>query len=59
VGHPETGAGGATHSGDTVLLAVGAIALVGACAAMSQAVRRQRGLPTGDGPGHDEPAGEE
>jgi hypothetical protein len=59
VGHPETGAGGASHSGDTVLLAVGAIALVGACAAAGQAVRRQRGRPTGDGLSHGEPAGEE
>jgi hypothetical protein len=44
-GHPETGAGGTSQSGHayTVLMAVGAMALLGAAAAMGQAIRRQRG----------------
>jgi hypothetical protein len=44
-GHPETGAGGASQSfnGRNVLLAVGGMALIGACAAMGLAIRRPRG----------------
>jgi len=47
-GHPETGAGGASHSGDSVLIAVAVMALVGAGAATGLTIRRRRGLPTGD-----------
>jgi hypothetical protein len=44
-GHPETGAGGASQSfnGASGLLAVGGMALIGACAAMGLAIRRPRG----------------
>jgi len=47
-GHPETGAGGASRSGDSdsVVVAVGALVLVGASVAMGQAIRRRR-LPSG------------
>jgi uncharacterized repeat protein (TIGR01451 family) len=58
-GGPETGAGGAAHSGDSVLTAAGVVAPVGAGSAMSQATRRRRGLPTGHGPGHSGLRGDE
>jgi hypothetical protein len=34
------------------------VALVGALAAMTQAIRRRRTLPAPDGPGHGEPGGD-
>jgi hypothetical protein len=44
-GAPHTGAGGASRSGDNaVLVALGALALVGAGAAMSLAIRRRRAI---------------
>jgi Ice-binding-like len=42
-GAPGTGAGGVSVSGDSVLMATGAIALAGAAAAMGLAIRRRRG----------------
>jgi hypothetical protein len=50
-GHPETGAGGASQSGNSVLVALGGLALVGAGVATSQAIRRRRVLPARDGLG--------
>ena len=50
-GHPQTGAGGASHSTNSALVAVGCLALVGAGGAIRQAVRRRRMLPAQDGPG--------
>jgi hypothetical protein len=52
-GAPGTGAGGASHSRDSVLLVMGGLALFGAGAAMLQAIRRRRILlaqhrPAGD-----------
>jgi hypothetical protein len=41
-GAPGTGAGGLSVSGDSVLMATGAIALAGAAAAVGQAIRRRR-----------------
>ena len=48
-GHPATGAGGASRSGDSVLVALGGLALVGAVVAMGLAIRRPRALPARDG----------
>ena len=45
-GSPSTGMGGASHSSDPVLVALGGIAFLGAAAAMGQAFRRRR-VPTG------------
>src|SRR6266487_5165956 len=45
-GHPNTGAGGASHSGNSDLVALGCLALVGAGVAMDQAIRRRR-VPVG------------
>lgn len=59
VGHPETGAGGASHSGNSVLVALGGLALVGTGVAMSQAIRRRRVLPARDGLGGSERGGDE
>ena len=50
-GHQQTGAGGASHSSNSALVAVGGLALVGAGGAIRQAVRRRRMLPAQDGPG--------
>jgi hypothetical protein len=47
-GGPATGAGGATHSGSTMLIALGATALAGSAAAAGLAIRRRRRL-AGDG----------
>ena len=58
-GHPQTGAGGAAHSSNSVLLAIGAIALVGAAAAMGLAMRRRRELPAGNGPDHNNLGGDD
>jgi hypothetical protein len=45
-GPPQTGAGGASHSGvNGPLVAFGGVALVGAVLAMAQAVRRRRLMP--------------
>jgi len=53
-GTPATGAGGASRSGDDPLLvSIGALALVGAGAAMFFAIRRRRILPHGSSPGGD------
>jgi hypothetical protein len=50
-GFPSTGLGGASHSSDPALIALGAVALVGAILAMGQAFRRRR-VQMGDaGPG--------
>jgi hypothetical protein len=43
-GPPETGAGGALHSGNTVLIGVGATALAGSAAATGMAIRGRRAL---------------
>jgi Ice-binding-like len=48
-GHPATGAGGASRSGDSVLAVLGGLALVGAVVAMGLAIRRRRLLPARDG----------
>ena len=42
-GAPGTGAGGVSLSGDSVLMALGAMTLAGAAAAMGLAIRRRRG----------------
>jgi hypothetical protein len=42
LGAPHTGAGGASHSDDSVWIALGVLALVGAGAAVSLALRRRR-----------------
>jgi hypothetical protein len=55
VGAPQTGAGGASHAPDSVLVALGGIALIGAGVAMGQAIRRRRLLHTTDGLGDSEP----
>jgi len=47
-GGPATGAGGASQSGGTVLIALGATALAGSAAAAGLAIRRRRRL-AGDG----------
>ena len=53
-GTPATGGGGASRSGDNPLLvSIGALALVGAGAAMFLAIRRRRILPNGSGSGGD------
>ena len=52
-GFPHTGAGGASHSTDPVLLALGGLALIGALGATAQAIRRRRTLPAG-GSGDDQ-----
>ena len=44
LGAPQTGAGGASRSDDSVWIALGVLALVGAGAAMSVALRRRRVL---------------
>jgi hypothetical protein len=49
-GVPTTGVGGASHSDDPELVALGGLALVGAGAAIGQAIRR-RGLQAQDGLG--------
>ena len=49
LGAPQTGAGGASHAPDGVLVALGGVALIGAFVAMSQAIRRRRVLRTNDG----------
>jgi hypothetical protein len=48
-GHPATGAGGASGSGDSVLVALAGLALVGAVAATGLAIGRRRVLPARDG----------
>ena len=54
LGAPATGAGGASRSGDNPLLvSIGALALVGAGAAIFLAIRRRRILPHGSGSGGD------
>jgi Ice-binding-like len=50
-GAPHSGAGGASHSDDTLLVALGGLALVGAGVAMGQAIRRRRVLLSRDGAG--------
>jgi hypothetical protein len=51
-GAPQTGAGGASPAGpNATLLAVGSLALVGAGAAVTQAIRRRRQLIARSGPG--------
>ena len=55
LGHPETGAGGASHSGDNTLIGLGALALAGAGMAMIPDTRRRR-LPS-QGPGGRHQAG--
>jgi hypothetical protein len=56
-GPPQTGAGGASHSGvNGPLVAVGGVALVGGVLATAQAFRRRRLMPArSDGPGSNEP----
>jgi hypothetical protein len=56
-GPPQTGAGGASHSGVNVSLVVlGGVALLGAVLAMAQAVRRRKLLPAhSNGAGSNEP----
>jgi len=50
VGAPQTGAGGAlSHAPDSVLVAFGGVALLGAGLAMNQAIRRRRLLHGRDG----------
>jgi hypothetical protein len=56
-GHPETGAGGGHHSADSVAVALGGLALVGAGVAMGQAIRRRR-MPPQDGLGGGELSGQ-
>jgi hypothetical protein len=58
-GHPETGAGGTSHSGDSVLMTIGVMALLGAGAATGMALRRRRELPAANGPGHSKLGGDE
>jgi hypothetical protein len=54
-GPPQTGAGGASHSGvNGFLVVLGGLALAGAGAAMAQAVRRRRLLPARSEPSGDE-----
>ncbi len=55
LGHPETGAGGASHSSNNTLIGLGALALVGAGVAMIPDTRRRR-LPS-QGPGGRHQAG--
>ena len=47
LGHPETGAGGASHAVDVGLLAWGGLALAGAAGTMCAAVRRRRATVAG------------
>ena len=54
LGAPQTGAGGASHSDDSAWVALGILALVGAGAAMSLALRRRRVLAGRDGLDGDE-----
>jgi hypothetical protein len=55
VGAPQTGAGGAlSHAPDSVLVALGGVALLGAGVAMNQAIRRRRVLHGRDGLGDSE-----
>ena len=42
LGHPETGAGGASHARNNALIGLGGLALVGAGAAMVADIRRRR-----------------
>ncbi len=49
-GSPSTGFGGASHSGDPVLVAIGGIALMGAAVTIGLAFRRRRALSGGTGP---------
>jgi len=42
LGHPETGAGGASYAPDNAQLALGGLALLGAGGAIAQAIRRRR-----------------
>jgi hypothetical protein len=49
-GSPSTGFGGASHSGDPVLVAIGGIALMGAAVTMGLAFRRRRFLIGDTGP---------
>ncbi len=53
-GAPGTGAGGASHSRDSVLLVMGGLALFGGGAAMLQAIRRRRILLAQHRTGEDE-----
>jgi hypothetical protein len=46
-GAPHTGVGGAAHSGNSVLVVLGGLALVGAGLAASMAILRRRVLPNG------------
>ena len=55
LGHPETGAGGASHSRNNTLIGLGALALAGAGVAMIPDTRRRR-LPS-QGPGGRHQAG--
>ena len=52
LGHPETGAGGASHSRNNTLIGLGALALVGAGVAMIPDTRRRRLSSQGPGGRH-------
>jgi len=52
LGHPETGAGGASHSRDNTLIGLGALALAGAGVAMIPDTRRRRLSSQGPGGRH-------
>jgi hypothetical protein len=58
-GHPQTGAGGASHSSDGILVAIGALGVVGAGVAMNMAIRRRRMPLAGAGPSIGELDGDE
>jgi hypothetical protein len=49
-GSPSTGFGGASHSGDPVLVAIGGVALMGAAVTIGLAYRRRRFLIGASGP---------